>query len=326
MSKKLVRCYGSKMRENNISLDMTVYKKIIEDLFNCKDVKIVGGVNKCLIYKGKDNNNYMSLEYIKKIKNSNVDDNYMFFRIGREKDIEGAVKRNVQTFEGKEVIDKDEQDEYNLEICTYILIDLKNGIISELYGRFAPTVSSFSQIINILLQSLEKKYENVTFNYANIMTEEMINAYANNADRLGKMVYQFEKPNVDFLKKLNLTDAQIIALSELNVLEVEVTLKGKNKIPLSDNALKIKHVLEETKKLPQTIRDKVKVIGKASKSDTKTYTFTEEKVTYYIDVPSTKKEDGENKKMSIEEIGEEVYNRMYTLYSENKEELESYML
>lgn len=68
-----------------------------------------------------------------------------------------------------------------------------------------------------------------------------------------------------------------------------MTLKGKNKIPLSDNALKIKNVLEESAKLPQKIKENLKVIGKASKSDTKTYTFTEEKVTYYIDVPSIKK-------------------------------------
>lgn len=325
MSKKLVRCYSSMMKDNKVKLDMNSYKKIIEDIFNSKDSKIVGGVNKCLIYKENDDNNYLSIEYIKKIKNSNVNDDFMFFRIGREKDIEGAVKRNIQTFEGKEIIDKSEQDEYNLEICTYILIDLKNGIVSELYGRFAPTVSSFSYVINKLLKLLGKKYENTTFSYANIMTSEMINSYVNNADRLGKMIYQFEKPSVEFLKKLNLTDAQVIALNDLNILEVEVTLKGKNKIPLSDNSLTIKHVLEEAARLPKTIKDKLKIIGKTSKSDTKAYTFTEEKVTYYIDVPSFKNEDGEKKKLSIDEIGEEVYNRIYILYSANKEELEYYI-
>lgn len=325
MSKKLVRCYASRMRADKTKLDMDVYKSIIEDVFNSENAKVVGDMNKCLIYKEGDNNNYLSLEYIKKIKKSKIDDNYMFFRIGREKDIEGAVKRNVQTFEGTEIIDKSEQDEYNLEICTYILIDMKNGVISELYGRFAPTVSSFTYIVNRLLESFGDKYRDISLYYTNIMTEEMINVYANNANRLGKMVYQFEKPNVDFLKKLSLTDAQVIALKDLNVLEVEITLKGKNKIPLSDNALKIKHVLEEAAKLPKTIKENLKVIGKTSKSDTKTYKFTEEKVTYYLDVPSIKKQDGEVKKLTIEEIGEEVYNRIYTLYTENKNDLESYI-
>lgn len=225
----------------------------------------------------------------------------------------------------KEIIDKSEQDEYNLEICTYILIDLSNGVASELYGRFAPSVNAFTYVINRLMEKNSDKYKNISLHYANIMTEEMINAYANNADRLGKLVYQFEKPDVEFLKKLKLTDSQIIALRDLNVLEVEVTLKGKNKIPLSDNALKIKNVLEESAKLPQKIKENLKVIGKASKSDTKTYTFTEEKVTYYIDVPSIKREDGEIKKLTIEEIGKEVYNRIYTLYTDNKDDLETYI-
>ena len=325
MSKKSVRCYVSRMRDDKTKLNMDVYKNIIEEIFKSEEVKLIGNTNKCLIYKGNDDNNYLSLEYIKKIEDIEIDSNYMFFRIGREKDIEGALKRNIQTFEGKEIIDKSEQDEYNLETCTYILIDLSNGVASELYGRFAPSVNAFTYVINRLMEKNSDKYKNISLHYANIMTEEMINAYANNADRLGKLVYQFEKPDVEFLKKLKLTDSQIIALRDLNVLEVEVTLKGKNKIPLSDNALKIKNVLEESAKLPQKIKENLKVIGKASKSDTKTYTFTEEKVTYYIDVPSIKREDGEIKKLTIEEIGKEVYNRIYTLYTDNKDDLETYI-
>lgn len=326
MSKKTVRCYVSKIKnEKGVKIDIKNLEKIIEKIFELPEAKETDEENRCLIYSENDENNYLSLEYIKKVNNNIVDNNYMLFRIGRQKDIEGALKRNVNTFEGKEVIDKDEQNVYNLEICTYLIIDKEKGVICELFGNYAPTVKSFIYILNKCIEKLEANYKKYIISYANIMTDKMIKTYADNADKLGKIIYQFEKPNVDFLKMFDLTEAQIIALEDLDVFEVEVALKGKTRIPLSSNGLIIKNIIDNLYKLPKKIKDKVKIIGKTSKSNTKAYTFNEENVTYYIDIPYTKTEDGAIKKLTLNEISEEVYKKILDLYENNRNDLYSYI-
>lgn len=326
MSQRTVKCYTMKMRgEDGAKVSLKNSIEIIEKIFRLPCVKVLDNNNKCLLYTEKDENNYMSLEYINKINNKEVDDNYMFFRIGRQRDIEGAIKRNINTFEGKEIIDINEQDEYNLEICTYLIIDKENGIICELYGMYAPNVKTFIHIINKNIEKLGQQYTGITAAFLNIMTDKMITSFAGNAEKLGKIEYKFEKPSIKFMKELNMPESQMIALRELDILEVEVTLKGKNKIPLANDSLKIKNIVEILSKLPKGIKDKLKIWGKTHNSNTKDYTFNEENVTYRIDVPVSKKENGEEKSFSLEEMGEEVYKRISNLYEKNKEDLMSYI-
>ncbi|WP_446897399.1 hypothetical protein ACSVC9_10270 [Clostridium sp. LBM24168] len=319
MSIKRIRCFTYDLKRRDKTVDSKYLKDVIEELFESKNVKTVSYMNKAFIFKDNDEENYLSLEYLKHVDDIDVNDNYLFFRIGREKDIEGAIKRNLETFEGKEIIDKEDQDSYNLEICTYILVDIKDSIVLELYGQYAPTVKSFKHILN-------KSFSNNEFDYKKIVSEELINALSDEGVRLNKIRYNYEVPSADILTSLGLDDVQIQQIRNLDFYQIEVTLKARNHVPLTTSSQKIKHTINALRQCTEKIKNTLRITGKTKNTSSKDYTFREEDVTFNLDIPSVKVDDGLSIKLSLDEIAKEVYYRMKNLYEgENKARVLSYI-
>lgn len=333
---KTIRCYKYVIKKDNVDVEEKFLKDIINVLFSSKDVKILPNGNKVNIIKCNDEENYISLEKIETVsgiekeiyQNEKVDDQYMFFRIGREKDIDGAMKRNLKTWEGTELIEKDKQDSYNLEICTYILIDTVNGIVLELYGLYAPTVRSLKNIVNTLIDNLkirESKLNGISFDYYNIMSKELVESLSNNGERLGKISYKYANPKLDFLKHLGLTSEEINVIKETGVYEVEVQLKGQGRVPLTKNSDIIKKVISTFKKSPKRIKDNIIFRGKTGTTSSKNYTFKEEEVTYNIDLKTVKKVDNKYIKLDLNEIAYKVYKSLTLVYNKEKGKIKSYL-
>ncbi|PRR77714.1 hypothetical protein CLLI_22780 [Clostridium liquoris] len=337
MSKKKVRCFRYRLKLNNTTVENSYLKDVVNEIFdvnNNNDIKELNNGNLVNILIGEDSDNYLSLEFIKKvsttdkdefIETKDVDERYLFFRIGREKDIEGAIKRNIETWEGSGVIGANEQDSYNLEICTYILIDTMNGIILELFGRYAPTVKSLKHLLNKLISRRESDVlAGITFDYNNIMTDELINSLRDNGTRLGQVTYNYENPNLDMLIDIGFTAEQINRLKELDVFQLEINLKGRVRVPLTRTPDKIKSVLNSFRNAPQNMKDKLSFKGTTKSTSTKNYTFKEEEVTYNIDIPYERITDNRRIKLSLDDIAFEAYTRLYNLYSENITRIASY--
>lgn len=318
-------------------MENSYLKDVVNEIFdvnNNNDIKELNNGNLVNILIGEDSDNYLSLEFIKKvsttdkdefIETKDVDERYLFFRIGREKDIEGAIKRNIETWEGSGVIGANEQDSYNLEICTYILIDTMNGIILELFGRYAPTVKSLKHLLNKLISRRESDVlAGITFDYNNIMTDELINSLRDNGTRLGQVTYNYENPNLDMLIDIGFTAEQINRLKELDVFQLEINLKGRVRVPLTRTPDKIKSVLNSFRNAPQNMKDKLSFKGTTKSTSTKNYTFKEEEVTYNIDIPYERITDNRRIKLSLDDIAFEAYTRLYNLYSENITRIASY--
>ncbi|EKS4344866.1 hypothetical protein QB607_002862 [Clostridium botulinum] len=315
MSTKKIRCFTFDLKQNDTKCNGIYLKELINELY-----LNVSGTSKeeTIIYRENKDADYLSLERLEKFNTSNNKHDYGYFRIGRQKDIDGAIKRNLNTLEGKEILDENEQGVYELEICTYILVDFQEGIILELYGQFAPTIKSFANILN-------KKLNGYEIHYKNILTEDLINILKKDGDRINKINYNYEVADVSILQKLGLTSPQVVALEELGIFEIEITLKNRPRIPLTKKIDKIKHVIEVLSQSPKKIKDTIGILGKTKNSASKEYKFTEQEVTFNIGISDFKNQDGMIIKLSLDEIAEEVYNRMEGLYIKNKSNILEYI-
>lgn len=316
MSTKKIRCFTFNLKQNDIRCDTVYLKEIINELYS----KPLDDSNQdTIIHKEDKDSDYISLERLDKFNTCKDKQNYGYFRIGRQKDIDGAIKRNLNTLEGKEILNKNEQGIYELEICTYILVDFKDGIVLELYGQFAPTIKSFVTILN-------KKLNGYEIQYKNILTEDLINTLKNYGEKINKINYNYEIPDIKILEQLGFTTPQVTVLKQLGIMEIEVTLKNKPRIPLTTDIDRIKHVIESLSKVPKKIRDSISILGKTKNSATKEYKFTEQDVTFNINIQDFKNQDGMKIKLSLDDIAEEVYNRMEELYSKNKNDILGYII
>lgn len=337
MGRKKVRCFRYNLKLENNRVENYNLKNIVNEIFRVDEnnTRELSNGNKVRILKGEDIENYLSIELINKIERKDsdgitereiIDEKFLFFRVGREKDIEGAIKRNLETWEGSEVIDINQQDSYNIEICTYILIDIENGIILELFGKYAPDVKILKYLFNELIATSENtRLNGIVFDYNNIMSKDLINALKNNGTRLGQMTYNYENPNLDILVQLGFTTQQINSLKELDVFQLEINLKGKTKAPLSTTPDVIRHVLNKFMDAPTAIKNKLMFKGSTESTTSKNYTFKEEEVTYNIDIPYNRKIDNVKRKLNLDEIAFEAYTRLHNLYNDNISDIESYI-
>jgi hypothetical protein len=308
MSTKSASCYKVKLKNNGKASKTEFLKPFLDNLF------FVGTPKECksLIHEDEDNT-YISIDMLKN------NDEYIFLRVGKQRDIEGALLRNVKTLESKEVIDKEEQGTFELEICTYFLLDCAKGVIISLNGLYAPTIKSFKKIVN------EKSSKNFEIDYDLIFTKDSIKILEANGTRLNKIKYNYALPNVEMLENVGFTKSQVVALNFLGNVEVEVVIKNKGKRPITTKSDLVKEVLKSLYSLPKTIKDTLSVYGKTDNTSTKGYTFSEQELSYNIDIQTYKREEGIELKLTLEEIAEQVYNKLKSSYEENIKEIIDYI-
>ncbi|AAK80644.1 hypothetical protein BJV85_001191 [Clostridium acetobutylicum] len=324
MANKQIRCYTYNVRKGKNICKKDFLFEIVDLILNKddKDVNVLENSNKVRVFEDSDDT--YSIELLKNINRKVIPNNYMFFRLGRKKEIEGALKRDKGTLVSEEVLDKDQQQKYNLEICTYILIDTTESIIMELFGQFAPAVNSFVKIVNRLLP-IELKNKNVVIEYNKILTEKMIEALKKGGVKLSNIGYNYNIPNANVLRYLGLDTKQISALEELNVFEIQVNIKNKPRIPLTKNVQKIGYEIDAFKECNKDIKDTLFFRGKTAETDNKNYKFTNEEVTYAISVNTSRVDEGETIKFSLNEMAEQIYDKMKIVYDKNIEDIKKYI-
>ncbi|MCC5424867.1 hypothetical protein [Clostridium botulinum] len=315
-NRKNMYCYTYDVLMDNIVCEKEKLFTIINKMFNeeNKNVNKLENGNRVLIFSD-DENNY-SLELLKKINDTEVEEGYMFFRIGRQKEIEGALKRNKETLISEEILSKEQQEKYDIEICTYLLIDKENGIILELFGQFAPSIKTFMYMIN---SSLPPKLSNekLVIRYKKILTEKMIDSFKDGGVRLGRIEYTYNIPSAKVLEHLGLDSKQIKALEELDVFQLEIKIKNKPKMPLTKLPKMIKYTIDAFKECTKDVKDTIVFNGRTGNLASKDYSFKEEEVTYPIAISSSKRQDNLVIKLTLDQMAEHVYDKMKNAYEEN---------
>lgn len=89
----------------------------------------------------------------------NIDDNYVFIRMAKEKDINSYQKRNKKNLKSEKITL--EVDQY-IEVYSFFILDLNKMIISLIYSQGAPGMKWFSELISdttIKRNSNNRKYK-----------------------------------------------------------------------------------------------------------------------------------------------------------------------
>ena len=325
MSNKKMFCYTYSIVNNNVRCDKSNFLDLMKLLFDIsnENVKKFDTGNQALIFDG-DDDNYLSLDLLRVINGREIPEDWLFFRIGRQKELEGALKRDKVTFMGEPILDANDQEKYELEICTYLLVDTKTGIILELYGQYAPSIKGFMSIVNSFFNK-NTNLNNILIKYDYILTEKMVESLKNTGTKLNKIGYTYNIPDVEKLQYLGLDIAQIKALKELDVLEVEVTLKNKSRIPLTKNGDRIKYTINAFKECVKDIKDTLYFKGATASSSSKNYTFNKEIVTYNLDINNYKTDDKLKVLLTLDEFAEQVFEKMYSVYCANRKDIIDYI-
>lgn len=328
MSRKTLRCYEIEIRKGNTTCDIDTFSDIIKIIFdgsqndNAKSFDNGNGIVKFISEKGES----YSLELINKIKNTVIEEDFLFIRIGKQKDIDGFVKRNKTTLLGEEVLDKDDQKIYELEVCTYMLIELKNGILLEMHGQFAPNINMFMQIVNSNLELIDD-FNSIRTNisYKNIVSDKMIETFKVTGNNLKKIGYTYSIPSAEKLEKLGLDLRQVQALNLIGGLELEFIIKSKPRLPLTKKNEIIRAILESFKGCAKEIKDTLFFEGGTKYNSNQKFTFNEDEVTYNLDISYYKNEDNIKIPLDLYEIEEQVYDKIKNKYVENREDILNYI-
>jgi len=328
MTKKVLRCYELNVKKNNIVCKKENFKNLVNIIFdpsqNKQAITLVNG-NGFIKYSSEKGDSF-SLELLKPVKSIPTDDDYMFFRIGKQKDMQDVLKRNKATLLGEGVLDDKQQKIYELEVCTYILVDLRKGIILEMYGQYAPTIKILTLIINADLEKIDD-FNNLRTHilFKNIMTEKMIETFKTTGNKLGKIGYTYSIPSANNLEKLGLGIKQIQALNLMGELELEFIIRNKPRIPLTRSNEIIKSVVDSFKECTQNIKETLFFEGSTKANSSQKFTFSEEEVTYNLDISYYRNEDNLKIPLSLEEIEQQVYEKIKSKYESNRDDILSYI-
>ena len=130
-----------------------------------------------------------------KLQNGNVildilvnNETYLFARVGKETEHYNILKRNKETMKAEPAIKNDDINTV-LEVCTYFLLDYRNGIVGFVFGQSAPTPNA---LINIIT---DYDLEN-TINITRIASPESVRALFKPGSAIKKIKYVMRTPNI----------------------------------------------------------------------------------------------------------------------------------
>lgn len=266
-----------------------------------------------------DNNGIRSMTLVRENENISLDilhedEHFMFGRVGKEKDISDAIIRDTNTKGYEYVLEGAELEYKTLEICTYFLLDYTHCIVGFILGKSAPSVYSLVNIVN--------GYDAMhMMTIDNIASPENVRALLNPGSTLGKIKYSVRVPNTEILRYLGLNRRQIVALRNTNVYEAELVIKNRPRRNLTEDLGAIDTVVTAFSELPDAIKDTLSMTGRTANSTSQQYKFTEQDIVYSVDVPTAVNEDGQRRRLTVDEVANEVYNRLERVHRENIQHL-----
>jgi hypothetical protein len=270
--------------------------KVIKTLFD--DILTNKLTNNC--FEINDDGTIYTFEVLK------FDNNYIFGKLGKYKDLMTVQLRDRKTFIPAQIQKTTTQD---LEIFTYLLIDRNNYLISYLKEQSAPTIQVFSSIIDNIYGRTKRYFGEVS----SVMIDDAI-PILKKKKQIGAISYKVsipasEKMNLDLL---GISEKEFEMLQNQKSVDFEVKLVAeRNKSALKDsNGIDkfLKKILKKTKK--------VKVKAKNENEYMQTYNI--------VDSIMTKREKFDFNKDATN-LESEIYAKLKITYEGNKVEILEYV-
>lgn len=238
---------------------------------------------------------------------------FLFARVGKETEHYNILKRDKSTKKSEEVLTRVEKDKI-LEVCTYFLLDYKNGIVGFVFGKAAPTPNAIVSIIT----DYSDKY---TLCIDRISSPESVRSLLKPGSAIKKVKYVIRTPNIEILDALNIKPELKKKMINMPKQEIEILIKNGNKSMFSS--------VDEMKKFIEEIfsaqeKEDIVLYGNSGGGRQKEFKFSEQDISYLIDIKEYDIEGTIKRRLSNDEIQQNVYNDLKALYNKNYEEILMY--
>lgn len=256
-------------------------------------------------------NNHLNEHNCIRTKNSNEtleylrqDDEYIFARLGKTKDIRIYHLRDRQTLKA-DPIQKNHTQE--LEVFTYVLINRKTYVISYLQEQSSPSIQILGDLISEIF------YEEELFGEINSITVEDALPILSRKDRIGTISYRVSLPpeGSEYFNEevTGLSEKEYDLLSNQKSIEFEIKLVAElNKDAFEEERENFVQIIKKIAKKAKSVKVKAKDDGEYQQE----YNI--------VDSPFTKKTKFELESTDLEEMHKEIFTKLKMIYiSEEKQ-------
>lgn len=236
----------------------------------------------------------------------NVNDRYIYARIGKQQDILSVHLRDTETLVPAEI---ERVGNQQLEIFTYLLIERENYIISFLREQSAPSIQELGSLISNFFGTIRELHSEIS----SVMIEDAIPILASK-DIIGSIEYKVAVPHDELLgiDQLGLSRTQFEMLSNQRSADFTVKLVAeRNRDALEDRGA-LREFFGGIAEVARSIR------VKAKDDDEYMQTFKLE------DSPFTRRERFEFDR-NAENIQNEIQNRLENVFEINRDDILLYV-
>ncbi len=197
---------------------------LIENAFSTEEVKVnvdEGNEIKSILYPFEDGNIVVDL--------MSLDDDYAFFRMGKEKDINSFQKRDFENLTPEKI--ELAINQY-IEVYSFFILDLSNMVISLMFSQGAPGVKTFTMLLeDSFFPDNKKNKKRVGVEISMVPNDDIVSV-------MKKMTYfsgldlNFAIPSKELISEI--TDAPVSQelfseLAELESKGISITIRGDDK-------------------------------------------------------------------------------------------------
>jgi hypothetical protein len=242
------------------------------------------------------------------------DNNYLFARVGKTKDINEALIRDIRTNRIDNVVNPQEVAYKKLEIFTYFLLDYANGVLGFIEGQSAPGVHTIQNIVNNYSDMYDMTIENIVSN-------ETVRRLLTPGSVISKINYSFRVPNPEILEGLRLPRRVIDALTDTDVTQARLIIRNDSRKHLTSEQSSISRLIDTIGEIALDGDSGISIVGRTPNSSLQEFSFDMQNYSSTIDIPTTRIEDGNVLALPIEEYAEEAFLRMRAAYNSNRENI-----
>ena len=290
-----------KYTQNNLTPNANA---IFNDIFRLNCVN-ANGVNSLTLDQGENNVDRITMDIIRR------DANHLFARVGKTKDINEALIRDIRTNEINTVVDVADNEHKKLEIFTYFMLDYTTGILGFIEGQAAPNVINLINITN--------RYSDIyTMEIENIVSSQTVRALLTPGSVISKLNYNFRVPTVEILEALNVPREIIDVLTDTDLTQARLVLRNDPRKHLTSEQSIIGRLIDAIQHNPLDVSDQMSLVGRTVNSSLQEFSFDMQNFSTTVDIATSHIVEGVLSTYTLEEVADEAFARMSLAYNNQK--------
>lgn len=243
------------------------------------------------------------------------DDNYFWGRLGKEKDNNTMHIRDYTTYTTTVVLPPDSLESKATEVFTYFILDYTLGILTMAAGQSAPSHTALNRILSKYNKSFYTEFQEIP-------NQKAYEQLFRRSSVISQVQYSIPVPSPAALAQLNLglTRQQLADLMKTSTKTATITIKSDSRRHLTKDLDLIKDIVTGFIASKDKF-EKIKITGRNNHISRHEFDLKEELFSNNIDVPYHEIIDKRRVPLDIEVIAHKYFEKMRSLYMDNRERL-----